>query len=97
VDSPWQLPMPGVDIWAALIGLAVLSTALAYILYFRILATAGATNVLLVTLLVPVSAILLGVVVLGETLALSSLIGMGLIAIGLAVIDGRLIRLLKRT
>jgi len=97
VDSPWQLTMPGVEIWAALIGLAVLSTALAYILYFRILATAGATNVLLVTLLVPVSAILLGVVVLGETLALSSLIGMGLIAIGLAVIDGRVIRLLKRT
>jgi len=96
VDSPWTLEMPGVDIWAALIGLAVLSTALAYILYFRILATAGATNVLLVTLLVPVSAILLGVVVLGETLELTSLIGMGLITIGLGVIDGRVLRLLKR-
>ena len=95
VDSPWQLPMPGADIWAALIGLAVLSTALAYVLYFRILATAGATNVLLVTLLVPVSAILLGVVVLGETLELKSLIGMGLIAIGLAVIDGRVYKLIK--
>lgn len=97
VDSPWQLTMPGVEIWAALIGLAVLSTALAYILYFRILATAGATNVLLVTLLVPVSAILLGVMVLDETLELNSLIGMGLIAVGLAMIDGRVMRLLKRT
>jgi len=97
VDSPWRLTMPGVEIWAALVGLAVLSTALAYILYFRILATAGATNVLLVTLLVPVSAILLGVVVLGETLEPTSLIGMGLIAIGLAMIDGRVLRLLKRT
>ena len=95
VDRPWTLEMPGLDIWAALIGLAVLSTALAYVLYFRILATAGATNVLLVTLLVPVSAILLGVVVLGETLELTSLIGMALIAIGLAVIDGRVWRLLK--
>ena len=92
VDQPWSLAMPGMDAWSAMVGLAVISTALAYILYFRILATAGATNVLLVTLLVPVSAILLGVLFLGESLEMDALIGMGLIALGLMVIDGRLIK-----
>ncbi|MCW8916941.1 MAG: DMT family transporter [Magnetovibrio sp.] len=96
VEMPWRLPMPGLEEWAALLGLAVLSSALAYILYFRILATAGATNVLLVTLLVPVSAIILGVTVLGESLDRDAMVGMGLIAIGLLVIDGRVLRLFQR-
>lgn len=96
VDKPWTLSVPSGYAIAALLGLAVVSTALAYVLYFRILATAGATNVLLVTLLVPVSAIVLGVVVLGESIALQSLLGMALIALGLGVIDGRPFRLMKR-
>ena len=87
--ATWQLPGPlGL---MSLLALAWLSTALAYILYFRILATAGATNLLLVTLLVPVSAILLGTVVLGERLETSQFGGMLLIAFGLAVMDGRLL------
>jgi len=92
VDQPLQLAMPGIATWVAIIGLAILSTALAYILYFRILASAGATNLLLVTLLIPVSAILLGSLVLGETLELVHFAGMAFIAIGLSVIDGRLWR-----
>lgn len=96
VDKPWSLSVPSGHAIAALLGLAVVSTALAYVLYFRILATAGATNVLLVTLLVPVSAIVLGVVVLGESLALQSLLGMALIALGLGVIDGRIFRWMPR-
>ncbi len=88
-DRPWQLPMPGVETFAALAGLGVLCTALAYALYFRILATAGATNLLLVTLLIPVSAVLLGVWVLHETLEARHLVGMALIGLGLAVMDGR--------
>lgn len=95
VDQPWTLPAPGPDVLAAVAGLAVLSTALGYILYFRILATAGATNLLLVTFLIPVSAILLGVTVLGERLEARQLMGMGAIAIGLAAIDGRLVRLVR--
>ena len=90
VDRPWTLAMPGLPAWAAVLGLALLSTALAYVLYFRILATAGATNLLLVTFLIPVSAIVLGVLVLGERLAPTQLAGMALIAAGLAAIDGRL-------
>jgi len=72
------------------------STALAYILYFRILATAGATNALLVTFLIPVSAILLGTPVLGEQLEAKHFVGMGLIGLGLAAIDGRAGSLLRR-
>jgi drug/metabolite transporter (DMT)-like permease len=92
VDRPWTLPMPGIPTWAAVIALAVVSTSLAYALYFRILARAGATNVLLVTFLVPVSAILLGAAVLGERLEPRHFAGMALIGMGLAAIDGRLAR-----
>lgn len=96
IERPYQLPVPGVEVWLAVAGLAMISTALAYILYFRILATAGATNVLLVTLLVPVSAILLGSIFLGETLEIKHLLGMGFISIGLLAIDGRVFRLAKK-
>jgi drug/metabolite transporter (DMT)-like permease len=90
VDRPWTLPLPGASVWGAVFGIAALSTALAYVLYFRILQTAGATNLLLVTFLIPVSAILLGAVVLGERLDPQHFIGMALIGCGLAAIDGRL-------
>ncbi|MEZ5924118.1 MAG: DMT family transporter [Hyphomicrobiaceae bacterium] len=89
IDRPWTLQAPGTAAALALVGVAALSTALAYVIYFRILATAGATNLLLVTFLIPVSAILLGVLVLDETLHLRHFIGMALIGIGLAAIDGR--------
>ena len=96
VEQPWSVPMPSVEVWAAVAGLALFSTALAYILYFRILATAGATNVLLVTFLIPVSAILLGATVLGEQLEVKHFVGMALIGLGLAAIDGRAGSLLRR-
>lgn len=93
VDRPWTLAMPSVETWMALFGLAFLATALAYVIFFRILATAGATNLMLVTFLIPVSAILLGALVLGEMLAPKHFAGMALIAVGLAAIDGRLLRM----
>jgi drug/metabolite transporter (DMT)-like permease len=89
VDRPWALVMPGPRAWLALLALAIVSTALGYVVYFRILATAGATNLLLVTLLMPAIAVVLGVSVLGEQLAPRHLGGMALIAAGLALIDGR--------
>jgi len=92
VEPPLSLDMPSGKAIAALLGLALLSTAMAYVLYFRILASAGATNLLLVTFLVPISAILLGSLVLGETLELIHFVGMILIGFGLAAIDGRLWR-----
>ncbi|KQT59818.1 MULTISPECIES: DMT family transporter [unclassified Aureimonas] len=90
VDRPWTLPMPHMTTWAAMIGIAALSTALAYVLYFRLLASAGATNLLLVTFLIPVSAIVLGSLVLGETVQVKHVAGMLCIGLGLAAIDGRL-------
>jgi drug/metabolite transporter (DMT)-like permease len=91
VDHPWRLPIPAPPVLGAVLGLATLSTALAYIIFFRVLATAGATNIMLVTFLIPVSAILLGTVFLGEHLAWRHFLGMGLIGGGLAAIDGRLL------
>jgi drug/metabolite transporter (DMT)-like permease len=79
----------GVEVWLAVAGLAVLSTALAYVIFFRLLATVGSLNVGLVTFLVPVSAVALGVVFLGERLAAAQIAGAGLIALGLVAIDGR--------
>ncbi|MCF7487346.1 DMT family transporter [Vibrio sp. A2-1] len=95
VDGPLDVVAMSGDTWAAIAGLAVLSTAVAYVLYFKILELAGATNVLLVTLLVPVSAILLGSLFLNESLEVIHFVGMLLIAIGLSAIDGRLWRRLK--
>ena len=95
VDRPWTLPAPSAAALAALACLALLSTSLGYILYFRLLATAGATNLLLVTFLIPVSAILLGIALLGESLAPRHLLGMALIGCGLAAIDGRLVDALR--
>ena len=91
---PWDLPTPSLAAIAAVIAIASLSTALAYIVYFRILAGAGATNVVLVTLLAPATSILLGAAILGERLAARHFVGLALIAVGLAFIDGRLPRAL---
>ncbi|MFZ5790634.1 MAG: DMT family transporter [Pseudomonadota bacterium] len=91
IDRPWALPaVPALQTWAALAGLAFLSTALAYLIFFRILAGAGAVNVALVTLLVPASALLLGAAVFGERLDARQIAGMATILAGLVVIDGRL-------
>jgi len=89
IDAPWTLPFPSVEVWTAAIGLAVFSTVLGYILYFRILATAGATNLSLVTFLIPLSAIIMGAVGLEEHLAARHFGGLAFIGMGLAAIDGR--------
>lgn len=92
VDRPWALDWPGWEPVLAVVGLASLSSALAYLIFFRILAQAGATAVSLVTFLIPISAAGLGWLVLGERLETRHLVGLALILAGLAVIDGRLLR-----
>ncbi len=91
VDHPWNLPVPGWQTGASILALALFSTALAYIIYFRLLSTAGATNLLLVTFLIPVSAIVLGALFLNEQLELKHFFGMVLIGMGLVMIDGRIV------
>ena len=95
VDRPWTHAMPPVSALAAITALALLCTAFGYVLYFRLIATSGATNALLVTLLVPPVAILLGGLFLGETLAPQDFAGLALIALGLGAIDGRVLSLLS--
>jgi drug/metabolite transporter (DMT)-like permease len=82
---------------AAVFGIATISTAMAYLLYFRILASAGATNVLLVTFLIPISALVLGVWVLGEIIHILEYAGMGFIFLGLILIDGRALNWVRLT
>ncbi|MUL37760.1 EamA family transporter [Gloeocapsopsis sp. AAB1 = 1H9] len=82
--------------WSALLGLAILSTAIAYLIYFHLLAAVGATNLLLVTFLIPISALLLGVFILNEQLTWNAIAGMALIFVGLVAIDGRLVSKIKQ-
>lgn len=91
IDRPWTLPMPSQGAIGALLALAVFGTALSYIIFFKILVRAGASNVMLVTLLIPVTALLLGNIFLGETIQAKEIIGAVIIGSGLLFIDGRLI------
>jgi len=95
-EHPWTRAFPPATAWAAIGALAVVCTAFGYVLYFKLIDGAGATNAMLVTLLVPPVAILLGSLFLGETLAPQDFAGLALIALGLAAIDGRLITKLSR-
>lgn len=90
-ERPWTLS-PGPVGWASILALSLLGTALAFVLYFRLLARAGATNLSLVTFLVPITAIGLGTLILGERLSTTAILGMALIFAGLAAMDGRLAR-----
>jgi drug/metabolite transporter (DMT)-like permease len=94
-NPPWTLPLPTAQTAAALLGLALVSTALAYVIFFRIMRSAGPSHVVLVTFLIPVSAILLGVGLLGESLLPRHFAGMAAIFAGLALIDGRILRRLR--
>ena len=95
VDQPWTMAMPPLTAWGSIVALAVVCSAFGYVLYFRLIDSSGATNALLVTLLVPPVAILLGTLFLAEVLAPQDFAGLGLIALGLAAIDGRLLRILR--
>lgn len=86
VSPPWQIALPGWQVWAALAGLGLLSTVLAYALFFRILASAGAVRLALVTFLIPVSATALGVAFLGQVPELRHLAGFALISVGLVAV-----------
>ena len=89
VDQPWTLKIPSQTVLYSLLALAILGTALAYIVFFQILVRAGAGNVMLVTLLIPITALLLGNVFLDEPIQPKEIIGAIVIGIGLLFIDGR--------
>jgi drug/metabolite transporter (DMT)-like permease len=89
VDQPWRLPLPGAATLAALAAVGIFSTAIAYVIYFRLLATAGAGNSAMVTFLIPITALALGALT-GEAIGLQQLLGLGGIAGGLLILDGRI-------
>jgi drug/metabolite transporter (DMT)-like permease len=95
IDAPWSV-RPSLEALSAVFAIAVISTAVAYLMYFHLLAAVGATNVLLVTFLVPISALLLGVGILGEVIKVLEYAGMGCIFLGLIIIDGRALKWLLR-
>jgi drug/metabolite transporter (DMT)-like permease len=95
-DQPWHLAAPSPLVWGAVVAAALISTSLGYILYFRILATAGATNASLVTFLIPPFAIMLGAVLFAEHLEANQIVGMVLILLGLVIADGRFAGLFRR-
>ena len=84
------------EVWASLLAVAILSTAVAYLLYFKILVRAGSANLMLVTLLIPPIAVALSYTFLGEEMGAEAWIGFGLIAVGLAITDGRLLGMLRK-
>jgi drug/metabolite transporter (DMT)-like permease len=92
--DPTQYAVASPTTWAALLGLAAISTSLAYLIFFRIIERAGPSFVSLVTMLVPVSAILLGYLILGESLSMREIIGALIIGSALVIIDGRALRYL---
>jgi drug/metabolite transporter (DMT)-like permease len=96
VAEPWIGGSPSLAALGAITVLALACTALGYVLYFRLIDSAGATNATLVTLLVPPIAILLGALFLGEVLNGTQFLGFAFTALGLAVIDGRLIAAVRR-
>ena len=96
VDRPWTLPMPGGESWLAIGTLALFGTALAYIVFFELLVRAGGSNVMLVTLLIPVTAMLLGNLFLSEPILRRELLGASIIGLGLLFMDGRILQWLGR-
>ena len=92
IDRPWTLAMPQLDVWAAWLAIALVNTALAYVLYYRMIANVGATYMSLVTLLIPPIALLLGAAFLDESVTLQALAGMAIITLGLAATNERLFR-----
>ena len=91
IDQPWTMAQPRLDSTLAGLTLALFSTALAYTLYFRLIDRSGASNAQLVAFLMPILAVILGIAFLGESLSGGQIAGAGLIAVGLAILDGRLV------
>ena len=89
VENPWGISVSGTG-WATLIALGLFCSSIAYMIYFRLIATAGATNTSLITLTIPPFAVVSGVLLLGESLSMVQVGGMALILFGLLVTDGRL-------
>ncbi len=84
----WPAAMPGGVAWGSALGLAVLCTALAYILYFRLMSRVGPTNAVSVTFLIPLFAILWGALFLQEAVTAQMVAGGAIVLVGIALALG---------
>jgi drug/metabolite transporter (DMT)-like permease len=89
------IPQASKQSMIAILGLAIFSTSLAYLIFYKLIENIG-SNVMLVTLLMPVSAILLSIIILNETINTTQIIGLILILTGLILVDGRALNFFKR-
>ncbi len=96
IEQPWRNTNPALGSIIGIIGLGVLSTALAYIIYFYIVEKAGAGNALLVTMIIPFFALFLGNLILDERIEVRDLTALGILIFGLLIIDGRVLRVFGR-
>ena len=92
IDQPWTLPMPSLKVVGAIVGMGLFGSALASLCHFTVLQRAGATNALLVTLIMPLTPIVLGGIFLGDRLTPRDMVGALIIAAALVIIDGRIFR-----
>ncbi len=90
IEGPFRFDLSPV-VWGAIAYYAIVATALAYLLYYYVLQRAGSGNLMLVTLLVAPVAIVLGAVILGEELQLRAYLGFAVLAVGLLILDGRVL------
>ena len=95
VDQPWTLPMPSWTVIGAIVGMGLLGSGLAPLCHFTVLYRAGATNASLVTLIMPLTPILLGGIFIGERLSARDMLGALIIAMALIIIDGRIANALR--
>jgi len=92
IDQPWMLPAPSLKALGAIASMGIFGSALAALCHFTVLQRAGATNASLVTLIMPLTPIVLGGVFLGDRLSPRDMLGALIIAAALIIIDGRALR-----
>ena len=95
-EQPWALDAPSLDVWFSLIGLTIFGTAMAYLVFFQLLVRAGPSNTMLVTLLIPITALFLGNMFLDEPIRTKEIAGALIIGMGLLFIDGRIPKTVQR-
>lgn len=96
IDQPWNNPSPTMFSIIGIVGLGVLASAVAYIIYFYIVEKAGAGNALVVTMIIPFFALFLGNILLNESIEIRDLVAFGILIFGLLIIDGRILRIFVR-
>lgn len=90
VDRPFSLPPLSLPVVGAMAALGVFGTAVAFVVYYRLIETAPASYVSMTTYIIPVFGVVLGVLVLSEKLTWHAYAGFALILLGVMIVNGLL-------